>query len=270
MPELPEVETCRRALVPLLVGRSIGAVEVRCERLREPVPSRAMAAMVGATLRSIDRRSKYLLFDFGVEHLLVHLGMSGQLFVGPRGAGWLKHEHWRIGFGELVLRYRDPRRFGLVVHVPTSGLLDHRLLSDLGPEPLAGWSADDLIASGGGVKQAIKPFLMDSRRVVGVGNIYATEACFAAGIHPGRAAGRISGLRMRGLHREVVSVLEAALRAGGTTLKDFVSGDGSPGYFALELKAYGRAGEPCGRCGTAFRSMRQSGRTTTYCTGCQH
>ena len=269
MPELPEVETCRRALEPLLVGRIVTALQVRQDRLREAVPRAQMQALVGCSLAHLTRRSKYLLFDFGDDHLLMHLGMSGQLFVGRPDAAWQKHEHWRLSFGDRVLRYRDPRRFGLVVHARRDALSSHRLLAHLGPEPLAGWSPEQLIEAAQCSSQPIKPFLMDNRRVVGVGNIYATEALFAAGIHPGRAARRISSARLRRLHAAVLHVLNAALRAGGTTLKDFVSGDGSPGYFALKLKVYGRRGAPCPQCDKALVAIRQAGRTTTYCTHCQ-
>ena len=271
VPELPEVETCRRALVPLLIGSVAGAYSQSAKRLRRQAEPSEMAALHGRRLEGIERRGKYLLFLFGDEALLAHLGMSGQLFVSPLGSERLAHEHWRLTLSNQLLRYRDPRRFGMLLRCATAALEEHPLLAHLGPDPVAenAWQPADLIAACSASKRPIKHLLMDARVVVGVGNIYATEALFLAGINPLRAANQIAAARLRELHRAIQTILAKALKAGGTTLRDFRSADGSPGYFAQQLAVYGRAGLPCPSCGTAIRRQTSAGRGTAWCPSCQ-
>jgi len=268
MPELPEVEITRRGIAPHLVGRTIDKVTVRNARLRWPVPP-AVRALAGRVVRSVRRRGKYLLLDCGDGHLIVHLGMSGSLRLVPAGTAPGKHDHFELGLGAQLLRLRDPRRFGAVlwtVQAPEA----HALLRDLGIEPLSRTlDGARLHALTRGRRTAIKPFLMDGRRVVGVGNIYASESLFLAGIDPRTRAGRLSAPRSARLALAVKSTLRAAIRAGGSTLRDFVASDGTHGCFQREAWVYGRAGEACRRCGARVRRMLQGQRATYYCPGCQ-
>ncbi len=270
MPELPEVETVRRGIAPHLVGRRIRAVVVREPRLRLPVDPGLPAAVSGRIVDGVGRRGKYLLIASGPGALLVHLGMSGSLRLVGRGAAPGRHDHVDLEFADgRILRFNDPRRFGLVVWVPEAPL-SHRLLVHLGPEPLApDWDGVRLHASARERRSAIKSVLMDARVVVGVGNIYASEALFRAGIHPARQACRISLARYEALAEAVKAVLAEAIEQGGTTLRDFVAEDGRPGYFKQSLAVYGRAGRPCPRCGRAIRELRLAGRSTFYCSVCQ-
>ena len=269
MPELPEVETTRAGLEPLLVGRRVTAVSVRERRLRQPVPARLAATLDGQRLRAIERRAKYLLFRFETGTLLGHLGMSGSMRVVARGEEVRKHDHVDLDFGaRRVLRYHDPRRFGLLLW--QRGDAPHPLLHALGPEPLgADFDGAVLHAQARGRKIAVKPFLMDAKVVVGVGNIYASEALFRAGIRPGRAAGRLTRPDCDRLADAVRAVLGAAVARGGTTLRDFVGGDGEPGYFAQELAVYGREGAPCRTCGSAVQARVLGQRSTFWCPRCQ-
>ncbi len=270
MPELPEVETVRRGVEPHLLGRRIERVVVRQPQLRWPVPAELPSLLAGQRVRGVARRAKYLLIGLDGGTLLVHLGMSGRLFLAENGESVAKHDHidWQLDSG-MTLRFNDPRRFGAVLWQPREGP-EHPLLSELGPEPLsAEFDGDYLYARSRGRSAAIKSFLMDNRIVVGVGNIYANEALFAAGIRPTAAAGKVSRPRYRLLAEAVRQVLEAAIAQGGTTLKDFVGGDGKPGYFKQELQVYGRAGLPCTSCGAALREIRLAQRSTVYCTRCQ-
>jgi formamidopyrimidine-DNA glycosylase len=271
MPELPEVETCRRALESMLIGSVAGAYSHSAKRLRRQAEPEAMEALRGRRLERIERRGKYLLFLFGDEALLAHLGMSGQLFVSPLGAEPKAHEHWRLVLSDKLLRYRDPRRFGMLLRCSTAALDQHPLLAHLGPDPVAdgGWRPDDLIAACSHTKRPIKHLLMDHRVVVGVGNIYATEALFVAGIDPRRSAARIAPKRLLKLHQAVQNILAKALDAGGTTLRDFRSADGAPGYFAQHLAVYGRAGLSCHDCATLIRRQTTAGRATAWCPNCQ-
>ncbi len=270
MPELPEVETVRRGIAPHLVGRRIAAVDVRQARLRLPVDPGLAGALTGRGIDAVGRRGKYLLIGSGPGALLVHLGMSGSLRLVERGRAPGRHDHVDIQLDDgRALRFNDPRRFGLVVWAP-SAPLDHRLLAHLGPEPLEPeWDGHALRAAAARRRTAIKAVLMDARVVVGVGNIYASEALFRAGIHPARAACRISARRYEALAASVKAVLAEAIEQGGTTLRDFVAEDGRPGYFRQSLRVYGRTGRPCGRCGRVIRERRLGGRSTFYCPGCQ-
>jgi formamidopyrimidine-DNA glycosylase len=272
VPELPEIEVLRRSLAPRLLGRRIVELEVSNPALREPVDSARLAAAVrGRVVTGLGRRAKYLLIDLdGDDAVVVHLGMSGRLTVAAGGAEREAHEHvaFHLDSGER-LRFRDPRRFGLVLALPRGGLAVDRHFAHLGPEPLDGLSGAMLEAAAAGRRGPVKSFLMDARVVVGVGNIYACEALYRAGIHPRRSVARISAQRWQALADSVRATLEAAIAEGGTTLNDFADGDGNAGYFQVSLAVYDRQGEACGRCGAAVRRIVQAGRSTFYCGGCQ-
>ncbi|MFV8818849.1 bifunctional DNA-formamidopyrimidine glycosylase/DNA-(apurinic or apyrimidinic site) lyase [Haliea sp. E17] len=269
MPELPEVETTRRGVAPHIVGRRIRRMVVREPRLRWPVPADLPGLLAGSTVEAAERRAKYLLFHTARGSLLVHLGMSGSLRVVEAGSPTGKHDHIDIELeGGVALRYNDPRRFGCCLWVAPGE--SHPLLAGLGPEPLSeAFSGEHLFALSRKRKGPVKPFVMDQKIVVGVGNIYAAEALFAAGIRPDRAAGRISLPRYQRLAEEIKQVLTYAIGQGGTTLRDFVGGDGKPGYFAQQLAVYGREGQPCNRCGKTLKNSRLGQRATVYCVTCQ-
>jgi formamidopyrimidine-DNA glycosylase len=269
MPELPEVETTRRGLAPLVVGRSIAALEVREPRLRWPVARALPSKLAGQRIGSLERRGKYLLFGMPSGTLLVHLGMSGSLrylaVPGAHGA----HDHLDLVFADgSRVRFNDPRRFGSF-HF-TRAPARHRLIKGLGPEPFGEqFTAEYLARSCRGRRLAIKPHLMNGRVVVGVGNIYANEALFRAGIHPARPAGRIAPRRLELLVAAIREVLADAIEDGGTTLKNFVGSDGKPGYFRGRLKVYERDGLPCERCGAPIRRRVLGQRATYFCARCQ-
>jgi len=271
MPELPEVETTRRGIAPSVVGRRVTEVVVRNPSLRWPVPASLASELVGQALADIKRRGKYLLLRFDTGTLILHLGMSGhlRLLTVPQPAD--KHDHFDIVFdGDFRLRLHDPRRFGSVSWTVEDPLA-HPLLAHLGVEPLeAGLSGAYLYQVSRGRTASVKSILMDSRIVVGIGNIYANEALFLAGISPTRAAGRISLDRYGGLAAAVKEVLQQAIAQGGTTLRDFFDSDGRPGYFDQSLKVYGREQLPCRRCGDTIRKIRQGSRSSYYCPSCQH
>jgi formamidopyrimidine-DNA glycosylase len=271
LPELPEVETTRRGLTPHLDGRVIRSVTVRDRRLRWPVPEGLEAALIGQAIHAVDRRAKYLLLRLERGTLIVHLGMSGSLRLVAGNARPEPYDHFELTLDNgLALRLRDPRRFGSV-HWTQDDPLRHWLLADLGPEPLgAAFHGGYLYAESRGRRVAIKDLLMNARVVAGIGNIYANEALFRAGIHPFRAAGRIARARYDTLTDSVRAVLQEAIAAGGTTLRDFVSGSGEPGYFRVHLDVYGRAGLPCPVCATPVRLTRQGQRATYFCPRCQH
>ena len=270
MPELPEVETCRRALEPLVLGLSIGLYEHGDRSLREQAGPAAMAELAGRHIDALRRRGKYLIFECGSEAFLVHLGMTGQLFVSDHSPPWQTHEHWRLSLSQGMLRYHDARRFGMLMRCRVDQLDHHPRLAKLGPEPLNGhWSDEHFVAACKRSKKPIKHLIMDATTVVGVGNIYAAEALFAARIHPARPAQTIAPKRLALLRHEIIGVLERALRSGGSTVRDFRSSDGAPGYFAQELKVYGRAGQACALCQRPLKSMVSGGRSTVYCGTCQ-
>jgi formamidopyrimidine-DNA glycosylase len=270
MPELPEVETTRRGLEPLLVGRRIRSVVVRDRRLRQPVPRRLAQLVAGATIRSLARRGKYLLVDCGSGTLLLHLGMSGRLWVVRDGAAPTAHDHFDLVLEDgTVVRLRDPRRFGLVLW-QAGDALAHPLLAAIGPEPLsAAFDGAVLHAATRSRSAAIKHVLMDSHVVAGLGNIYANEALFRAGISPRIAARRLNRERCNVLAVEIRETLDAAIGAGGSSLRDYVASDGLAGNYQSQFLVYDRAGEPCRRCGARIRGMRQGQRSTFYCPGCQ-
>ena len=269
MPELPEVETTRRGLAPYVVGRTITRVEVREPRLRWPVARGLPRALKARSIASLERRAKYLLFGTDAGTLLVHLGMSGSLRYLAEPLEPAAHDHIDVHFeGGGALRFNDPRRFGSFILTPKPAA--HPLLKDLGPEPLGDDFDDDYLwRSSRNRRVAIKQHLMNGRVVVGVGNIYASEALFRAGIHPRRIAGRIARARFEPLVSSVRAVLHDAIEEGGTTLRNFVGGDGKPGYFSGRLRVYDRAGSPCLNCGTPIERRVLGQRATFYCPRCQ-
>ena len=272
MPELPEVEVLRRSLEPLLAGERIEGLRVRNAALREPVDRvRLGRAVRGRRILGLRRRAKYLLVDLaGGRTLVVHLGMSGRLTLAAAGSPVEAHEH--VSFALTAgrrLAFRDPRRFGLVLALPTRGLEEDRHFASLGVEPLGEGFSGELIAGlARGRRAPVKGFLMDGRLVVGVGNIYASEALFLAGIRPGRAARRVSGSSIARLVDSVRITLARAIEHGGTTLQDFTQADGKPGYFRHELQVYGNRGA-CPACGHPVRQVVISQRASYYCSRCQ-
>ena len=270
MPELPEVETTRRGIAPHILGKQVTGVTIRERKLRWPIPSRLPAYMKNNTVRAVSRRAKYLLVETDTGTLMIHLGMSGSLRIVGKDQALRKHDHVDITFADgSILRYHDPRKFGSM-HWITGDVAAHPLLCDLGPEPLADdFSSDYLFGVSRKRKAPVKTFIMDSHVVVGVGNIYASESLFRAGIHPKRRAGRVSAGRMHGLAVAIKSVLVRAIEAGGTTLRDFHGGDGEPGYFRQQLDVYDREGLPCRQCETPITAIVLGQRSTFYCKSCQ-
>ena len=285
MPELPEVEVTCRGIAPALTGRRLTQVVLRVPALRYPLP--AAGDLAGKTLLAVRRRGKYLLFDFssvvtpasghesssklrfGAGHLLVHLGMSGSLRLVKAGQAAEKHDHVDLVFGATALRLRDPRRFGAMLWIEGDPFA-HPLLASLGVEPLSpAFTAQRLGSALSGRKAAIKPCLMDAHVVVGVGNIYASESLFLAGIDPRRAAGRVSRERLERLVPAIRKTLRAAIAAGGSSLRDFAHADGELGCFQTRHRVYDREGLPCPACGTTIRAIRQGQRSTYFCPRCQ-
>ena len=268
MPELPEVETTRRGLLPHLQGRRIQSVLLRRPDLRWPIPREVAQQLPGQRIADVRRRAKYLLLDTAAGSALLHLGMSGSLRVLPADTPLRAHDHVDITLGDSVLRFNDPRRFGCLLWQPPGEL--HPLLAALGPEPLSDdFDGDYLHRRSRGRTAPVKSFLMDQSVVVGVGNIYAAEALFQAGISPLRPAGRVSRERYRALADAVRAILAHAITRGGTTLRDFINPDGAPGYFEQELTVYGRGGDACRRCGRALREAAIGQRASVWCGHCQ-
>lgn len=270
MPELPEVETTRRGIEPHIRGRTLRQVVVRNRQLRWPVPLELEEILTGRKLRAVARRGKYLLLEFSHGTVLWHLGMSGSLRLVDPQVDPEKHDHidWIFG-ADLALRFHDPRRFGALLWT-AEPVAEHALLAHLGPEPLEEqFDGAYLYEKTRKRSQAIKSWLMDSRNVVGVGNIYANEALFISNLHPLKAAAGLSPAKCDRLAAAVKEILHYAIQRGGTTLRDFVGGDGKPGYFAQELNVYGRGGEPCHKCAKILTEKRLGQRTTVYCTQCQ-
>jgi len=270
MPELPEVETTRRGIAPHILGKKITDVIVRERRLRWPVPAGLKNKLCGQRITRVERRGKYLLLHVGQGCVLLHLGMSGSLRVLRQKTPAEKHDHIDIILAtNTTLRFRDPRRFGSL-HWTKAEPRKHKRLRHLGPEPLGpDFTGEHLHALASKRTQAVKTFIMDSRIVVGVGNIYASEALFLAGVHPKKAAGRISRERYVKLAKAIRRVLNRAIKKGGTTLRDFVDEQGRPGYFRIELKVYDRAGKACKKCAATIKQIRQGQRSTFYCSSCQ-
>ena len=271
MPELPEVETTRRGIEPYIHNQKIKNIVVRQPALRWRVPARLSEKASGQTVESVKRRGKYLLL--GLQHgtIIMHLGMSGSLRICKPSTPAEKHDHVDILFNNnKVLRLRDPRRFGAVLWTQTAPE-KHKLLSALGPEPLNdAFDAKYLHQQSRKRTASIKSFIMNSQVVVGVGNIYACESLFRAGIHPKRKAGSLSMTRCEKLVAAIKQVLTESIEQGGTTLRDFSRENGEPGYFAQKLFVYGKAGEPCEICGSTIKQITQQQRSTFYCSNCQH
>jgi len=272
MPELPEVEVVRRGLQHSLPGRAVKSVQVRESRLRWPVPADLDARLCGRPLRSVERRGKYLLLGFDHGVLVVHLGMSGSLRFLERPPPPSRHDHVDLVFGHGTLRYHDPRRFGAMLwHDAGDGpVLAHPLLAGLGVEPLSGSFDGALLhRATRGRRVSIKQALLSGAIVVGVGNIYASESLFRAGVRPTTPAQRVGRERCERLAGAIRATLSDAIGRGGSSLRDFVASDGATGCFQLDCFVYGRAGEPCRICGAPVRSLRQTQRSTFYCAHCQ-
>ena len=269
MPELPEVETTRRGIAPFVEGRRVVAAVLRRPDLRWPIPREISDELPGQRIASVQRRAKYLLLHAQTGAAILHLGMSGSLRVLPADTGVKTHDHADLVLDTgRVLRLTDPRRFGALLWQPEGST--HELLRNLGPEPLGDtFDGDHLFARSRGRTSPVKHFLMDQAVVVGVGNIYAAEALFRAGIHPARAAGKISLERYARLADAIKAILAYSIERGGTTLRDFINPDGEPGYFEQELFVYGRAGEACKQCGGVLRDADWGQRATVYCPRCQ-
>ncbi len=270
MPELPEVETSRRGIEPYLLNKTINKVTIRQHKLRWPIPKNLPSLAEGKKIRAICRRAKYIYLKLDNGSIIIHLGMSGSLRICTNKTPVEKHDHIDISVtGNKILRLRDPRKFGCVLWT-ADDINEHKLIRSLGPEPL-----DDIFTAGYMHKKArkrtcsIKSFIMNSHMVVGVGNIYASESLFKAGINPKRKAGSVSLARFEKLVDAIKVTLRESIEQGGTTLKDFTGGDGQPGYFAQKLLVYGRAGEECTLCGEPVKQFVQQARSTYYCTQCQ-
>jgi len=277
MPELPEVETTGRGIAPHLTGQVIASVIIRNSMLRWPIPENLPVLLSGLTIQAVTRRAKYLLLDCGTGMLILHLGMSGSLRVllpelmqlpesSPR-----KHDHFDLVLNsQAVLRLHDPRRFGAVLW-HAGNIAQHPLLMNLGPEPLtADFNAQYLFRETRGLRACIKQTLMNSRLVAGIGNIYANEALYLAGINPKAIAGRIGIGRYEKLVQAVKHTLQLAIEAGGSSLRDFVHSDGTRGYFQQQYWVYGRSGQRCKRCSSVIKQIKQGQRSSFYCSGCQH
>ena len=270
MPELPEVETTKRGLEPLILNRRILSAHIYKKKLRWEIPSHLIETLKQKTIHNISRRAKYLLIELSDGQLVIHLGMSGSMSVAPSSEPLKKHHHFELKLDNFTsIRFHDPRRFGSILWQDNNNQL--KLLSDLGPEPLSYDFNDEVLyfASIGRSKN-IKSFIMDSKVVVGVGNIYASESLFLAGISPKRVSGKTSKSRYETLTKSIKKILTDAINNGGTTLNDFSNVDGSPGYFAQILSVYDREGMPCMRCNGKIKRIIQNQRATYYCPKCQN
>jgi formamidopyrimidine-DNA glycosylase len=269
MPELPEVETTCRGIAPHITGQRVSRIIVRNPQLRWPVPARLQQELTGQIINRVQRRAKYLLLLADAGTAILHLGMSGRLRVTDSSEAVGKHDHVDLVFDHFALRLTDPRRFGSLLWTRRPAA-QHRLIRELGCEPLdQGFNGDYLYQRSRKRRVAVKQFIMNSHIVVGIGNIYANEALYMAGIHPLRAAGRISLDKYRLLAEVTREVLNDAIEQGGTTLRDFVNGAGKPGYFSQHLNVYGKTGDPCISCRVPIREIRQGQRSTFYCPKCQ-
>ena len=270
MPELPEVETTRRGITPYVSGKQIAKVIVRQRQLRWPIPRNLNQILKNQQINSISRRAKYLLFQTDSGHIILHLGMSGSLRIVANHVDPDKHDHVDIVFNTQSLRFHDPRRFGTILWT-SKDPYQHKLLQDLGPEPLSeNFNGKYLHSLAKSRSVSVKNFIMNSHIVVGVGNIYASEALFLSGIHPQRAAGRVSLSRYEILTKNIKKVLNTAIQEGGTSLRDFVRQDGKPGYFANQLNVYNKQGQPCPQCSTPIQVRILGQRSSFFCKRCQH
>lgn len=271
LPELPEVETTRLGITPHIKGRQVSAVIIRQAQLRWPITEGIDTRLPRKKLLDVHRRGKYLLLEFTHGHLLIHLGMSGSLrIINPKKEPPQKHDHVDIVFsGNVALRFHDPRRFGSILWTEEDPS-EHRLLAKLGPEPLSdAFNAEYLFKASRKRKKDVKTFIMDSHIVVGVGNIYTNESLFSSGIRPTKIAGKLTRKNCDIWVQHIKKVLQHSITQGGTTLRDFVGGDGKPGYFAQQLNVYGRGTKPCVQCEKPLTEIRQAQRTSVYCSHCQ-
>lgn len=269
MPELPEVETTRRGITPHILGKRVKNIIIRQPKLRWPIPANLKSQLLKRQILEVGRRAKYLFLQTDNGTLLLHLGMSGSLRILPPGTPPGPHDHFDLLFDDCCLRLRDPRRFGAVLWT-REPIEEHKLICHLGPEPLSdNFDGVHLHQHARQRHIAVKTLIMDGKVVVGVGNIYANEALFMAGIHPARPCNRISAARYIRLAEQIKKILAAAIERGGTTLRDFQREDGNPGYFAQELKLYGKEGAPCPNCGNPIKQRRIGQRSSFYCGRCQ-
>jgi formamidopyrimidine-DNA glycosylase len=270
MPELPEVETTCRGITPHIINQQIQTTIIRQAKLRWPIPDDLPELLSNSFIHAVKRRAKYLLLEFDKGHVLIHLGMSGSLRIVDNGQAFGKHDHIDLVFyNEKALRLTDPRRFGAVLWLGKSPFR-HFLLNKLGPEPFSEkFNGSYLYECSRNRKLSVKQFIMDQQIVAGIGNIYANEALFFCGIRPTRRAGNISKKRYHDLTESLKTILEKAIKQGGTTLKDFVGSDGKPGYFSQQLQVYGKAGLPCPSCNTTLKEIKISNRSTIFCQNCQ-
>jgi len=267
MPELPEVETTKNGLAELLTSKTITNVEIRNSNLRWAIDPSIKSKLNNQTIRSFSRRGKYILFNLDKGHLMIHLGMSGTISIVGINKPLKKHDHFLLYFNKKIMRFNDPRRFGSIFYLEN---LDHKLLNSLGVEPLEDLFDDSYLFDNSRNKtQNVKAFIMDSKIVVGVGNIYACESLYNTGINPKTQASKISKQRYINLTNNIKMVLKKAIKAGGTTLQDFARVDGKPGYFSQELSVYGRENENCYNCNGKIRRIIQNQRSTFYCPKCQ-
>jgi len=270
MPELPEVETTRKGITPYVKKQQVQNIVIRQTSLRWPVPRNLKQKLKGQTIKDIQRRAKYLLFATQAGHLIIHLGMSGSLRMVNKQIEPNKHDHVDFVFKKKALRFHDPRRFGAVLWT-SKDPLQHKLLKNLGPEPLSDeFTGAHLHQLSKGKKVNVKTFIMNAHIVVGVGNIYASESLFLSGIHPQRSAGRVSLARYEILSKNIKQVLTHAIELGGTTLRNFVREDGKPGYFANKLNVYNQTGKPCPVCKNPIKVRTISQRSSFFCVQCQH
>lgn len=270
MPELPEVETTLRGIEKHIIGKTVSKVVIRTDKLRWPIPKTLKRYLKDQTIDSVERRAKYIFINTNKGSVIVHLGMTGSLRVIDTKTPLQKHEHIDIQFTNgKVLRYKDARKFGAFLWTKDKPH-EHELITRLGPEPLSDeFNVDYLFATCRKRKAAIKTHIMNQNIVVGIGNIYASEALFKAGIHPTKAAHRVSKEKLKLLVNMSKQTLRSAIKQGGTTLQDYINADGAPGYFAIKLKVYGREGEPCPVCAKPIKSKAIGQRNSFYCTTCQ-
>ena len=268
MPELPEVETTKRGLEPLITNKIVTGISINRPKLRWEIPTHLNKTLLNQEVKSLGRRGKYLLINFDVGTLIIHLGMSGSICVVDENQALKKHDHFELYFNnKTALRLNDPRRFGSVLFSEDGS---HKLLDSLGPEPLEDvFDKTHLFIKSRNKKQNIKTFIMDSKVVVGVGNIYACESLFMAGISPENTAGSVSRKRYKVLTQCIKNILSRSIEAGGTTLKDFTKVDGTPGYFTQTLDVYGREKEACHNCSSLITKIVQNQRSTFFCPNCQ-
>lgn len=273
MPELPEVETIVRGIQQQVIGKKIAKVMVRNKSLRYPIPAQISAVLNNAHINRVHRRSKYILVELDNGYtMLMHLGMSGRIHIQQDTTSFEKHDHFILKFknSTTILKFNDPRRFGIIDLCRTDQISENRFLKKLGPEPLdRSWSIDLFYNKSRNRNSTIKSFIMDAKNVVGIGNIYASEALFVAKIHPLRKAGSLTYAEITALHKAIRTVLKKAIQAGGSSLKDYRKTDGSLGYFSYQFNVYDREGQECKKCKTIIQNVKISNRSSFFCPACQ-